>query len=141
MKAADYRFPKQLLAICIAILLSLIVGCQEPTMQTDTEPVRTKQRDVSEYLKQGKTHIKSGRFKEAIEAFEMAININPDNAEAYYNLGLVYCLLGDKDLAMEQYEILQIFDMDLANKLLMRLIWVRRKLISQPIVKMVRREF
>jgi len=39
-------------------------------------------------------------------------------AEVYYNLGETYLKLGNKDLALEQYEILKTLDEELANELL-----------------------
>jgi tetratricopeptide (TPR) repeat protein len=58
------------------------------------------------------------RYKESIDAFKKAIRLNPQLADAYYGLGLVYLLLGDKDYALEQYKILKNLNTDLANTLL-----------------------
>ena len=54
---------------------------------------------------------------EAIEALKQAIRINPDDADAHYNLGLFYSLSNDKDSALEQCEILKRLDPELADKL------------------------
>jgi tetratricopeptide (TPR) repeat protein len=42
----------------------------------------------------GFAYIKSGMYKEAIEAFKQAISIDPDDAMAHYNLGHAYGNLG-----------------------------------------------
>jgi tetratricopeptide (TPR) repeat protein len=57
------------------------------------------------------------RYREAIEAYKEAIRIKPDFAEAHYNLGLTYLILGDKGSALDEYRILKDLDKDLANKL------------------------
>jgi Flp pilus assembly protein TadD len=44
-----------------------------------------------------------GRFVEAVEAFERAIEIKPDYAPAYHNLGLVWWTLGQLDRAAASY--------------------------------------
>lgn len=54
----------------------------------------------------------------AIRELGEAIRIKPDFAEAYLILGLVYLSAGDKDTALEQYQILKNLDKDLAEELL-----------------------
>ena len=44
-----------------------------------------------------------GRFAEAIEAFERAIEIKPDFAPAFHNLGLAWWRLGKANQAMAAY--------------------------------------
>ena len=50
-------------------------------------------------------------------SFKQAIKINPDFADAHYNLGLAYLLLNDRGSALEQYKILKSLDSELANEL------------------------
>ena len=52
-----------------------------------------------------------------IEACKQAIKINPDYAEAHYNLGVAYHYSNDRNSALEQYEILKNPDPYLANLL------------------------
>ena len=54
--------------------------------------------------------------KEAIEAFKQVIRINPDDADAHYNLCVAYASLNDKASALEQYKILKSLDSALAKK-------------------------
>ena len=42
---------------------------------------------------------------EAIEAYKQAIRINPDDADAHYNLGFTYAFLNDRDSALAHYKI------------------------------------
>ncbi|MCK5535155.1 tetratricopeptide repeat protein, partial [bacterium] len=56
------------------------------------------------YFSQGKAYIKQGRYESAIEELKEAIRLNPDFANAHFNLGLAY---GEKGLwyrAIEYYE-------------------------------------
>ena len=55
--------------------------------------------------------------KEAIEAYKEAIKINPNYAEAYFNLGVSYIMLKDGPSAYEQYKKLLELDPQLAEEL------------------------
>ena len=55
--------------------------------------------------------------KEAIETIKVAIERDPEHAMSYYNLGVIYNLSNDKDSALEQHEILNGLDFDLADQL------------------------
>ena len=43
---------------------------------------------------------KLGRIDEAVKAYDKAIEIKPDFAEASYNAACTYCLKGDKENAL-----------------------------------------
>ena len=68
-------------------------------------------------------HYKKGfRFQlkqnyEAIDAYKQAIRYFPLHTKAYYNLGWVYNLKGDKEKATQQYEQLKSLDPQLAQRL------------------------
>ena len=51
-------------------------------------------------------------------SFKQAIKINPDFADAHYNLGAAYLLLNDRGSALKQYKILKSLDPELAKKLI-----------------------
>jgi len=70
------------------------------------------------YYNLGAAFGRLGRYPEAIEACKQAIKIKPDYAEAYYNLGAALMLAGDKNAAIQQHNILEKLDRNLANKLL-----------------------
>ncbi len=62
------------------------------------------------YLMRGKSNMKIGNYKAAIEAYEKAVEINPKNKEAQLSLGLAYEKQGLMDKAVSQYEqLLKIF--------------------------------
>lgn len=48
-----------------------------------------------EQIKQGFYYINEAQYRNAIKAFEKATETNPENADAYYGLGISYLRLGD----------------------------------------------
>jgi tetratricopeptide (TPR) repeat protein len=63
-------------------------------------------KTVEEYLLEGNQNYHKGEFKKAIEAYEKAIDIKPDE-EAYHNMGIAYIMLNEKvsfEDAIKAYE-------------------------------------
>jgi tetratricopeptide (TPR) repeat protein len=61
---------------------------------------------VEEYILEGNQNYHKGEFKKAIEAYEKAIDIKPDE-EAYHNMGIAYIMLNEKvsfEDAIKAYE-------------------------------------
>ncbi len=52
----------------------------------------------------GQTHLKLGNFKEAKEAFQEVIEVNPFSPEAHRDLALAYEALGEKESAQKEKE-------------------------------------
>lgn len=52
-------------------------------------------------------YYKQGRYQEAIESLKEAVKIEPDYTDAHANLGIIYLAAGDKDSAIEEYNILK----------------------------------
>ncbi|MGE5577843.1 MAG: tetratricopeptide repeat protein, partial [Syntrophothermus sp.] len=48
---------------------------------------------------------------------EKVVEKDPGHAEAYFNLGMTYLQLGDKNSALSEYEVLKKLNPDLAKKL------------------------
>jgi len=69
------------------------------------------------FFNYGVAYADLGMHKEAIEAYKEAIRINPDDARAHYNLGVLYILLNDRSSALEEYNILKDLAPHLANEL------------------------
>jgi tetratricopeptide (TPR) repeat protein len=65
----------------------------------------------------GEAYFELGKFPEGAESFRQAIRLKPDFGQAYYNLGKCLLAMGNRDGALEQYNILQNFDQDWAEKL------------------------
>ncbi|MBS1257407.1 MAG: Cell division coordinator CpoB [Candidatus Scalindua arabica] len=72
---------------------------------------------IDAYNKLGNAYGELGMYKEAVETLKVAIERDPEHAMSYYNLGLIYNSSNDKDSAMEQHEILNGLNFDLAEKL------------------------
>jgi tetratricopeptide (TPR) repeat protein len=65
----------------------------------------------------GEAYFELGKFPEGAESFRQAVRLKPDFGQAYYNLGKCLLAMGNRDGALEQYNILQNFDQDWAEKL------------------------
>ncbi len=85
----------------LPILLALIVGSGCTQQQTTTVDVTPSQAAIDEQLRQhmhlGDQYRQSGLYTKAIEEYEQALNIDPENPEIYSRLG--YALLETKDFA------------------------------------------
>ena len=55
------------------------------------------------YLWSGRVHRSRREYDWAIEDYNIVIDMNPDNVEAYYNRGVTYHHKGDYDRAIEDY--------------------------------------
>ncbi|GAG26895.1 unnamed protein product [marine sediment metagenome] len=55
-----------------------------------------------------------GHCEEAIVPLKQAISLKPDYAGAYFGLGAAYAKLGNREPALEQYEILKTLDKKMA---------------------------
>lgn len=56
------------------------------------------------YLMRGRSNMEIGNYKAAIEAYEKAVELNPDNRDAMRALGTAYEQQGLYDKAVEQYD-------------------------------------
>ena len=60
-------------------------------------------------------------FDEAITSYKDAARVQPNEPEAYYNLGLAYLEIGDRDSVVIQARRLESIDAELSKKLLAEL--------------------
>ena len=61
--------------------------------------------DALSYYEEGAVYYDNHQYEMAIRAFDIAITIHPDFAEAYTNRGIVYNDLGDKLKAIEDLKV------------------------------------
>jgi tetratricopeptide (TPR) repeat protein len=80
--------------------------------------VTGSRNDSAEWFKIGTASLKSGFYNEAATAFDNAIDLNPQYAEAYYQKGLVYGFTGDDDQAIANMKIAARLDFKLAQDFL-----------------------
>ncbi len=57
----------------------------------------------SEYLLRGDGYFKDGKPQQALEAYNRALELNPDNLEGYASRGSVYFFTGDYDRAEQDF--------------------------------------
>jgi len=65
----------------------------------------------------GHDYANKGKYDRAILAYTKAIQMNPKDAESHYNFAKLYLQIGNKDLALEEYEVLTTLDDELAKQL------------------------
>jgi tetratricopeptide (TPR) repeat protein len=73
---------------------------------------------VKAHYNLGVAYDKLDRLPQAIDAYKQAIKIKPDLAEAHNKLGVAYLVVGDKNSALAEYNILKSLNSQLANNLL-----------------------
>ncbi len=59
---------------------------------------------AQEYLWRGYQAVAAGKYEQAVEAYKQAIELNPDSARAYNNLGNLHYRLGEYSQAIETYQ-------------------------------------
>jgi protein O-GlcNAc transferase len=65
----------------------------------------------------GEAYLELNKLSEAMESFRQAIRLKPDFGKAYFNLGKCLLAMGNRDAALEQYNILTNIDNDWAERL------------------------
>ena len=60
--------------------------------------------DTTEYVRRGSQENQRGQYSKAIESYTKRIELQPDDARAYYNRGSIYRSLGERDLAMQDFD-------------------------------------
>ena len=48
-----------------------------------------------------------GKSEAVVETYKEAIQIDPDDPEAHYNIGAAYAKKGDREAALQEYKILK----------------------------------
>jgi len=82
------------------------------------EQLKTYRPDSKAYNYLGESLFETGKIDASIEAFNYAVNYNPDFDEARYNLGRAYLKAGNRQMAQVQLEMLKNAQSDWADRLL-----------------------
>ena len=75
----------------------------QPQWQASANPAQP-QKINEEWLKEGNNYRDAKRFREAIAAYDRAINLDPQNADAYCNRGVAYRELKEYQRAIADYD-------------------------------------
>ncbi len=98
---------KQIITIStlfMAACVLLFYGCYPRTGQPINGQLE-RQFSSEDWSKQGLSFIDSHRYEEAIKALTKALEINPRNAEAYYNRGYAWRMKGELVQALTDFKM------------------------------------
>ena len=73
--------------------------------ETLTEAIKYDKNNFEAFYYRGCARVNAAKYDEAIEDFEKAIELKPDYADAYFNLGRTYYMKHDEDKACEYYKL------------------------------------
>lgn len=118
---------KKLTLIITAICVLFLTSCEDPNKSRQymdegaklmlryskydeaeeafNKAIKYDKNNYEAYYYRGCAKVNATRYKDAIPDFEKAIELKPDYADAYFNLGRTYYLLNDDDKACEYYQL------------------------------------
>jgi tetratricopeptide (TPR) repeat protein len=90
----------------------------EASIKKLQEIINSKLASSDIYLKLGSLYLLKGDTKKAIEAYQKAVEIEPKNPEAHFNLAVAYYICNYKKEAYKEYKILSELNKVLAENLI-----------------------
>lgn len=118
---------KRLTLILTALILFTVSSCEDPNKSRQymdegaklmlryskyeeaeeafTKAIKYDKSNYEAFYYRGCAKVNATKYKDAIVDFEKAIELKPDYADAYFNLGRTYYLLNDEDKACEYYQL------------------------------------
>ena len=118
---------KKLTLLFAIMTLFALVGCENPAKsrlyteegskqllrysdfqkaeETLSKAIRYDKGNFEAYYYRGCAKVNALNYQGAIEDFQKAIELKPDYADAYFNLGRTYYLMNDQDKACEYYKL------------------------------------
>ena len=118
---------KKLIFLLSAVLFIAMTACENPAKsrilteegskqllrysqfdeaeKTLTEAIKYDKGNFEAYYYRGCARINAKKYEDAIADLEKAVELKPDYADAYFNLGRTYFLLRDEDKACENYKL------------------------------------
>ena len=70
-----------------------------------SKAIRYDKQNYEAYYYRGCTRINAKQYQGAIDDLEKAVELKPDYADAYFNLGRTYYMMQDEDKACEYYKL------------------------------------
>ena len=118
---------KKLVWIFVAICVLFLASCENPAKsrlyteegskmllryseykkaeETLTKAIKYDKSNFEAYYYRGCARVNAMKYDEAIADFEKAIELKPDYADAYFNLGKTYFIMNNEDKACENYKL------------------------------------
>jgi tetratricopeptide (TPR) repeat protein len=118
---------KKLALIFVAFCALFLAGCENPAKsriyteegsklllryseykkaeETLTEAIKYDKSNFEAYYYRGCARVNAMKYEEAIADFEKAVELKPDYADAYFNLGKTYFIMNNEDKACEYYKL------------------------------------
>lgn len=118
---------RRLTFFIFTLLLFALVGCENPAKsrlyteegskqllrysdfqkaeESLTKAIKYDKNNFEAYYYRGCAKVNAMRYNEAIADFEKAVELKPDYADAYFNLGRTYFLLNNEEKACEYYKL------------------------------------
>ncbi len=91
--------------LVISLLLTALSGCSkdsEPATETLSPAATAGSADA--YFRQGNDYFQQNNFGAAVEAFQQALALDPNNPAYHANLGVSYYSMGRLDEAIQSYQ-------------------------------------
>ncbi len=86
-------------------LLDELVELRPGVTKTINTPEADAKKDYNYYYDRGLTHQNNNNLDEAMQLYEMALELNPDFSNAYNNIGVIYDIKADYENAMRYYDL------------------------------------
>lgn len=77
----------------------------EEAEETLTKAIKYDKHNYEAYYYRGCARVNAQKYDGAIDDFEKAVELKPDYADAYFNMGRVYYIQNDEDKACECYKL------------------------------------
>lgn len=85
--------------------LMMVYGQYEKAEAALDKAIKYDKNNFEAYYHRGCVKVNESKYKEAIADFEKAVELKPDYADAYFNLGRTYFMIGDEDMACKNYKL------------------------------------
>ena len=73
--------------------------------ETLTKAIKYDKNNFEAYYYRGCAKVNAMKYQDAIKDFLKAVELKPDYADAYFNLGKTYYVIHDEDKACEYYKL------------------------------------
>ena len=86
------------------MLLQMVIDAIEQSIDRSSSEFEAPQKTEELWKETGDAHANAGRYLEALEAYNRALELNADSVDIYNSRGFVYLQLGQYQQAIEEYD-------------------------------------